>query len=848
MQISLEHRTAVLGIGEFAGFALGPREAGGGAAGLWRAQLGQRWHQELRHQAERAHADSGNGGPAPQFEVPLEGRLEHRGWSVTLNGRIDQLAGPVVREVKTVTRALPAPDEVLRSEYPDYFLQAATYLLLLRSGAHPSAAPAALRAELVFVEADSGLAQTVALTPFDEALVRHQLDVLADFLEARLRGSHRRRSLVFTSPFTHLRPGQETIHADLGAALAAPSSVVLLEAPTGYGKTGCVLECALGLLRSGRFERLIWLTGKATGQLQVLATLEAMTGGGLPTRPGTPLAAWQVRPKSEHCINHTYHCLRDACTFLADAGERWPTSGLARFHLDERVPRGLEALRAAGRDAGICPYEITRTALAFQDVWLGDYNYVFAPANRGIFYDQPGFDPQETLLVIDEAHNLPGRVAEAHSHSVSSEALRAAFTALQFQRGLASLVLSWEQWVLFVSRLAPADALDPLQEADLRDCLDRLAPLVTNSSLDHAALGPQVSSALWQVPLLADWLGRPDLARLVWCPRAGELAFTCLDAAPIIGGTLRDFGGAVLMSATLSPSAAIVTACGLDQVSPGTGPAPAPLPDAARLGDLTKRDTRRLYRQLTSAAELLRVEEAGARAQPRFLRAVAPWREGAYDVAVDLRVDTTLRQRDRHYGTTAETVAALHAAGAGPVAVFFPSYAYAEAVARAITHLATPVRPVLQPRLPDLAAQQAWIEESLALADALFLVLGGSFAEGIDRLGGRVSRALVVSPALPEVNAVRRAQLAGLERAGAGRDAAFRRVYQVPGLQKVNQALGRLVRAPGQRARVLLHCRRFADPSYASLLAPEYQLGREIVATTDLTDWLGSPFASPHPT
>ena len=60
-------------------------------------------------------------------------------------------------------------------------------------------------------------------------------------------------------------------------------------------------------------------------------------------------------------------------------------------------------------------------------------------------------------------------------------------------------------------------------------------------------------------------------------------------------------------------------------------------------------------------------------------------------------------------------------------------------------------------------------------------------------------------------------------------------------LQKVNQALGRLVRAPGQSAKVLLHCRRFADPAYASLLAPEYQLGRHVLEAADLAAWLDAP-------
>jgi Rad3-related DNA helicase len=217
------------------------------------------------------------------------------------------------------------------------------------------------------------------------------------------------------------------------------------------------------------------------------------------------------------------------------------------------------------------------------------------------------------------------------------------------------------------------------------------------------------------------------------------------------------------------------------------------------------------------------------------VRAHTPWRDGAYDVAVDLRVDTTFQHRQRHLETTGATVAALHgSAGPGaPIAVFFPSYAYAESVARLVDSAA------LQPRRGELSSQGAWIEGAIGEGRPLFLVLGSGFAEGIDLLGGRVAHAMVVGPALPEVNPVQRARLAVFE--DLGRDAAFDRVYRIPGMQKVNQALGRLVRAPGQRARILLHCRRFAEPGYERLLGAEYQGGRRIIDDGDLAAWLGGP-------
>ena len=171
-----------------------------------------------------------------------------------------------------------------------------------------------------------------------------------------------------------------------------------------------------------------------------------------------------------------------------------------------------------------------------------------------------------------------------------------------------------------------------------------------------------------------------------------------------------------------------------------------------------------------------------------------------------------------------------------PVAVFFPSYAYAESVAQTCAASHPALRIAQQPRGLDLAKQTEFIEAAMDANDALFLVLGTGYTEGIDLLGGRITHAMVVGPALPEVNAVQRAKLAHCN--AKSRDAAFRLVYQVPGMQKVNQALGRLVRAPGHRATVLLHCCRFAEASYRELLDPELQNAVVLDADETLAAWL----------
>jgi Rad3-related DNA helicase len=772
VRFDLDTRRAELSVGDLSDFSIGPQASGGGGGGLWRAQLGTRWHNELRAQAVADGADA-------LFEVPVVGAIARRGWLIALSGRIDQVVrqpgGARLREIKTVTRPLPAGEAELRADYPGYFVQLATYAALRGAGE---------ACELVFVEADSGLAQSVVLGPADGLLFEERLARVTEFLDLRLRARERLRGLRFRPAFSVPREGQAEALAALRGAIRGGQSAVLLEAPTGFGKTGVLLECALGELRAGSFERVLYVTGKSTGQLQVAETLRSMTAAGGDLAAGAPVAVWHVRNKAEHCVNSVFQCVREACAYLDGAERRWPASGLSRFYLIEDHPRDLAALRSAGIGARICPYEISRAALAFNDVWIGDYNYVFSPESRGLFYERPGFEPARTLLLVDEAHNLPSRAADAHSHAFAAHDARAVCDALRQVDAPGRWISQWDEWARFLEGLPKAPLLPDAEREDARDQILRLAEAAGEFPVDYAALGPHVSGLIWRLPAAEAELSSMELPRLWWSPGDGLLSVTCLDAAAAVGASLREFGGVVLATATPGPAERFAECCG-----------------------------------------------TGALAG---VRAATPWRDHAYDVAVDLRVDTTFQHRRRHFATTAETVEALQrSAGPGaPVAVFFPSYAYAEAVLGLVADAA------LQPRRSDLSAQAAWINGALDRGQALFLVLGSGFAEGIDLLGGRVEHAMVVGPALPEVNPVQRARLA--ELSGLGRDGAFDRVYRIPGMVKVNQALGRLVRSPGQAARVLLHCRRFAEPGYERLLAEEYRFGRRILDDDELAGWLGS--------
>ena len=756
MRLDVTQRLVSLSVGELAAFRLGP--AGPRGAGVWRMALGSAWHQTC--QARATAAAKREARPAPQFEVGIKGTLQAGAWQVQLDGRIDQVEShddfSLLREVKTVRHPLPAEPEDLAAAFPAHFTQLALYHRLARR--HAAWAERKIAGELLLVDINEGVSQAVAIAEdeadfrVDEALAR-----LGQFLHQRESARRRLTDFAVAPAFTTLRDGQAATRAQLARHLGVNRHTVLI-APTGFGKTGLVLERALATLREGLCDRIIYATGRSTGQIPVCAQLAAQLDGAGPR--------WlQLRSRQE--LNGPLPWPEEA---RREAPARWRD---ANPELDALFADGTvraESIQQLATQWEIEPFEIARALLPFAEIWVADLNYVFSLRHAGVFDGVPGFDPARTLLIVDEAHHLPTRVADGWSHEATAEDFQAVATEAQVRRLPEALWRAVDQLATLAARPA-AERLPPAEEDVLAAALPALA-----TALQEAVPRPDEVSE-WTLDRLWEWTDwtktwESRLPLLAWRPRPGVLRLDCLDAGTEIGTTLARFGCTLRMSATFPPVTDYARACGEE-------------PDAAQ-----------------------------------WILGEAPWREAAFDVAIDTRLDTRFRARPQSIPRSAEAIAELGERADTPIAVFFSSYPYAQAVAEALAPRAPLMRLAVQPRGLDFAAQRAWITTALDQADALFLILGGSFSEGIDALGGRVAWAVVVGPALPEVNGVQKARLEALEASGGSREEAFRVVYQIPGLIKVNQALGRLVRAPGHRARVILQGQRFAQASYHALLDP----------------------------
>ena len=755
MRLAPDRRLVTLGAREFAVFGL-PGRVGSSALG-WRTALGVEWHRRL---AERAAAESA----AWKFETPVRLTRIQGGWTVEIEGRIDQWRDDgeriLVREVKTVTGEIDAPAEFFRKKYREHFVQLAVYCAAL--AADPRFAGRRIAGEVMYADVASGVTLAVKPDESPDDLLALGLEAVERFAEDRRTSRTRLSGMRFRRAFDTPREGWEDARAELDVA-AARAKVTLLEAPTGFGKTALALDFALARLRDGLCDRILYLTGKNSGRIQVFRELERMVA------PGA-LRALDLRRRDDHAVPG-----------IPDDPElwraRWLQSAFDPRTLFDDGHASLERIRAAGERLGVPPWEVTRSLLPPGELIVADYNHVFSPDHAGLLADADGFDLARTLVIVDEAHNLPERAAAARSlatDAATAERLLGAFEAARAPRDARGALL---EWLRLLEDLPECERLSGVSETALHDVAHHLRDTLRTTRLPWAELDDVNADALSDALRWADRLDDSGDDSLLHSPKPGTLRLDRLDASSEVGETLRGAGGALLMSATLAPVPDFARACGLAE------------------GDFA------------------------------FVAAQAPWRAGAYKVIVDTRADTRFRARDKHYATTARAVLELGADAGEPVAVFFPSYRYAETVAAYVKALDAGFRVAVQSPGGTPEEHAAFLEEQLIGAHALFLVLGGSMAEGVDLLGGRVSRAMVVGPAIPDVSSpVQKARHARACREMSESE-AFRLTGLLPGMRKVNQALGRLVRAPGHTATVVLHCRRFAERDCAACLAPEYSGG-----------------------
>ncbi|NIA56542.1 ATP-dependent DNA helicase [Massilia sp. TW-1] len=561
-------------------------------------------------------------------------------------------------------------------------------------------------------------------------------------------------------PHAGFRPGQRQLAEAIFRANAGKRSL-LAQAPTGIGKTIGTLFPVLKAAPAQDLDKVFFLAAKTPGRqlaLDAAATLKA--GGTLPLR------VLELSARDKACEHPDKACHGESCPLAQGFYDRLPAAREAATNAD-MLDRAT--LRDIGIAHDVCPYYLGSEMVRWSDVVVGDYNYWF---DGGAMLYALALDRGWKVSVLaDEAHNLVSRARSMYTATLQRGDLRAARAVAppSLHKPLDKVKRAWTD----VSKSAPLpyQVLDALPDKFL-NALQAAASAIT----EHMAAFPvpldtelqDLYFAALQFGRLAESFGEHSLFDVTRDnERDTTLCIRNVVPAPFLGPRFAFAHSTTLFSATLSPWHYFADLLGM--------------PDDTAWIDVD-----------------------------------SPFSASQLDVHVAHGISTRYQERAGSLAPIATLMADQYHARPGNYLAFFSSFDYLQQVADRFeqAHPDIPVwrqaRRMSEPERAGFLARFAPGGRGIG-----FAVLGGSFGEGVDLPGERLIGAFVATLGLPQVNPVNE-QLRQRMQAMFG--AGYDYTYLYPGMQKVVQAAGRVIRTEQDRGVVWLIDDRFARANIQSLL------------------------------
>lgn len=763
----LSEREFRIGVKELLNILFHPEDLGTGLPSAMRGLEGTSGHQLIRDRRPEEY----------QSEVALEHDFEWQGYRLKVRGRLDGLMESdgvwLAEEIKTTYASL---DQLSLEDYPVHAAQLKLYLFFWMAKNREKN----VVGQLTYLNLNDLSERTFPITlTYDEGeafFSELAVAYLTAVHERELWRQVRDASLnSWTFPFRHLRPGQNELMDTLNLALEQELDL-LLEAATGIGKTIGVLYPALKrLATSDRYTQVFFLTAKTEGKEITKKTLS------LAKESGLRLRTVFIEAKERVCLHPEKECRPDSCSCAAGYYAR------AEAVIPEILQRELllpDVVRDYAWAHQLCPFELSLDLSLHADLIICDYNYVFDPGvylRRFFLFS----GRKDFLFLVDEAHNLVGRGREMYSAALSQKELAYICNGfegmdLRLARACQTVEGYFEAWGHELKEEHRSAArLSALPEM-LEPALEQLASAIERylGSSSPGAFHTKVKDFYFELSHFIRVIGYTKADYAIYTALDGKtvsLHLFCLNPGPLLRKRLDWARSTVFFSATLSPS--------------------------------------EYFRELL-----------GANSDALSLRLTSPFpQENRLYMHVP-GVDTRYKAREASAWPLAQIAADMVRAKNGNYMMFFPSYAYLNAVAPMVKELLHGEAEVYA-QYPSMKEEQKrlFIQRITAMGTGRshlgLAVQGGLFGEGVDLPGEQLIGVCIVGPGLPSVGAQQELIRAYFdERNGQG----FLYAYVVPGMIRVIQAAGRVFRTPEDRGVVILVDDRFEQDQYQELLPPDW--------------------------
>jgi DNA excision repair protein ERCC-2 len=724
-------------------------------------------------EAIRAHQKIQKSRPdSYRSEVAIAHQVETDRFQLIIGGRIDgvytESERTVIEEIKTTTRN---PDYFSKNENPIHWGQVKAYAYIIGKDhglAEISTLLTYYRLDTAEIRQFKRTFSISELEIFFNDLIARYLKWAAAIIDWPAQRDGSIRDLKF--PFVNYRHGQRQMVAGAYRAIRDKRQL-LVQAATGIGKTIAVIYPAVKAFAEGLGDKIFYLTARTTGQLMAENALDELRAKGL------RLKSLTLTAKDKICFCPGCACHPEECEYARGHYDRINDAVAAIFTLDALT---REQIAHTAKKFQVCPFEFSLDLSRYTDCVICDYNYVFDPRVylRRFFQEENG----DYIFLIDEAHNLVDRSREMFSAEITKQPILDLRRRLKNELPHIFKSLGRINAWLVEARKKCTESGNPLAEQDPPHDLTALLRgflFISERWLSQnikTSFREELLDLYFNISGFIRVAEQYDQSYTSCYEKIGKdlkLKLFCVDPSVLLAEVLHRCQSAIFFSATMTPMDYFRKILGCDPTA-------------------------------------------------QYLILDSPFPHENLGLFISDQISTYYRHRDQTVSQVSRIISVLVEQKKGNYLLYFPSYAYMRKIYDAFTARNPQTETILQTPAMKESERESFLRrfaQDNPQTLVGFAVMGGIFGEGIDLVGDRLLGAVVVGVGLPGISLERELIK---EYFSSTLGAGFEYAYLYPGINRVLQAAGRVIRTEKDRGVVLLIDQRYARFQYKSLLREEW--------------------------
>ncbi len=737
---------------------------------------GTRIHQKIQKE----------GGSNYSKEVFLTFDYEIQGFTIRLEGRADGIIsepdGIVIDEIKSTTRPLEYIDDEFSLLH---WAQAKSYAFIYATQNQMDE----ICVQLTYFQVDTEERMNIRkqfklceLEAFMSELMSKYLIWASMQDEWNTLRDISIKALQF--PFDNYRKGQRELAVAVYKTIMQERKL-FVQAPTGIGKTISTLFPSVKAIGEQHISKIFYLTAKTITRQVAEEAFTKMRVKGLRFRTITLTA------KDKICFNKEGSCNPDFCEYAKGHFNRVNDALTDILRDTEYFSR--ETIEEYALKHNVCPFEFALDLSLWADCIICDYNYVFDPRVylKRFFMNNDG----DYAFMIDEAHNLVDRAREMFSAQINKTAFYEAKKLMKDkQPKIAKQLTKINSYMIALRKQCKEEGF-----IVSKDELTELYKLLNNFIRESE-----------------EWILKNQNKNIDGFDQVLEVYFNAISFIKI--AELYDERYVTFIDANAS-EVRVKLFC---------------IDPSYLLADAIKRGKTAVFFSATLTPLSYFIDILGGDKEDYNINLTSPFDNNKLCLLVEDRVSTKYKNRENSYDKIVEIVKAAIDKKQGNYMVYFPSYKYMNEVYTRFTERYPDIYTMPQQSSMSEEEREEFLNKFLPDNEQTFVcfcVLGGIFSEGIDLKGDRLIGAIIVGVGLPQVSAEQNIIMSYFQQKnGMG----YENAYMFPGMNKVLQAAGRVIRSENDIGMVLLVDERFTNYEYKCLFPKHWEHNMRVKSLPDL--------------